>query len=38
MLAEDDEYDRFKNEFIDYMKGIVTKGGGGSLAMGGSYG
>eukprot|EP00347_Sterkiella_histriomuscorum_P002856 403366532 len=36
---EQQEYEKFKDDFIDYMKGIVTKGGTSTLAsMGISYG
>ena len=31
----DQEYEKFKDDFIDYMKGIVTKGGTSTLNIGG---
>lgn len=28
------EFDKFREDFVDYMKGVVTKGGGSSNLVG----
>jgi hypothetical protein len=33
VINEADEYDKFREDFVEYMKGIVTKGGGGMATL-----